>query len=95
MSQAITFKIDGPSAPFPSDPLSAFLATYHFTIDTCPSQDKIAEMIAASGIIPWLPPEEASAEEREIGKNLQAYQMDLIRKGAKPLPIPLTEEMDD
>ena len=95
MSQAITFKIDESSAPFPSDPLSAFLATYHFTIDTCPSQDKIAEMIAASGIIPWVPPEKAPAEQEEVEKNLQEYQMDLIQKGAKPLPIALREEMDD
>jgi len=79
VSQAITFKITEANAPFPSDALSAFLATYRFTIQSCPSRDKIAEMIAASGIIPWVPPEEDPAE----------------RKGAKPLPIPLTQERDD
>ena len=46
MSQAITFKIDETAAPFPSDPLSTFLATYRFTIQSCPSRDKTAELIA-------------------------------------------------
>lgn len=30
----------------------------------------------------------------ELEKHLQDYQMDLIRKGEPPLPIPLTKEMD-
>ena len=30
----------------------------------------------------------------EVRKQLQEYQMDLIRKGKTPLPIPLTPEMD-
>ncbi len=33
--------------------------------------------------------------EEEVEKKLQEYQMDLIRKGLTPLPIPLTKEMDD
>ena len=95
MSQVISFKIDEADIPFPSAPLSTLLATYRFTIQSCPSRDETAEMIAASGIIPWTPPEEDPEEREEIEKKLQQYQMDLIRKGAKPLPIPLTQEMDD
>ena len=34
------------------------------------------------------------ASEADVEKRLQEYQMDLIRKGLTPLPIPLTEEMD-
>jgi len=32
--------------------------------------------------------------DEDVEKRLQEYQMDLIRKGLTPLPIPLTEEMD-
>ncbi len=32
--------------------------------------------------------------DSDVEKRLQEYQMDLIRKGLTPLPIPLTEEMD-
>lgn len=31
----------------------------------------------------------------ELEKHLKEYQMELIRKGMPPLPIPLTQEMDD
>jgi hypothetical protein len=31
----------------------------------------------------------------QLEKHLKEYQMDAIRKGMKPLPIPLTKEMDD
>jgi len=31
----------------------------------------------------------------ELEKHLRDYQMDVIRKGLTPLPIPLTQEMDD
>jgi hypothetical protein len=31
----------------------------------------------------------------ELEQHLQEYQMDVIRQGLPPLPIPLTEEMDD
>ena len=31
----------------------------------------------------------------ELVKKLQEYQLDVIRKGMPPLPIPLTKEMDD
>jgi hypothetical protein len=95
MSQVVTFKMAESEAQFPGAALSAFLATYRFTIQSCPSREKVAGMIAASGIIPWAPPEEGPAQRDDIEKNLQQYQMDLIRKGAKPLPIPLTQEMDD
>lgn len=58
ISQAISFTIDGLNYSSLSASLSEFLATYRFTIESCPSREKIAEMIAASGIIPWVPPEE-------------------------------------
>jgi hypothetical protein len=35
------------------------------------------------------------ASEVDVEKRLQQYQMELIRKGLTPLPIPLTEETDD
>jgi hypothetical protein len=31
----------------------------------------------------------------ELERHLQEYQMDVIRQGLPPLPIPLTQEMDD
>ncbi|MBM4148606.1 MAG: hypothetical protein FJ224_06140 [Lentisphaerae bacterium] len=31
----------------------------------------------------------------QLEKHLQQYQMDVLRKGLPPLPIPLTQEMDD
>ena len=31
----------------------------------------------------------------DLQKHLEQYQMDLIRKGAPPLPMPLTKDMDD
>ncbi len=34
-------------------------------------------------------------EGEDLKKYLQQYQMDLIRKGQPPLPMPLTKEMDD
>ncbi|MFC1452782.1 hypothetical protein ACFLSJ_05495, partial [Verrucomicrobiota bacterium] len=32
---------------------------------------------------------------KDLEEHLQAYQMDVIRQGGVPLPIPLTPEMDD
>lgn len=37
----------------------------------------------------------AAAADKEIQRRLQEYQMEIIRQGLPPLPIPLTEEMDD
>lgn len=44
---------------------------------------------------PELSPEEQEKRRAEIRKNLQEYQMEVIRQGMPPLPIPLTPEMDD
>ncbi len=44
---------------------------------------------------PKLSPEEQNIRREEIRKNLQDYQMHVIREGMPPLPVPLTQEMDD
>lgn len=44
---------------------------------------------------PKLTAEEQRIRREEIRKNLQNYQMEVIRKGMPPLPVPLTQEMDD
>ncbi len=44
---------------------------------------------------PQLSPEEQKQRRDEIRANLQNYQMEVIRSGMPPLPIPLTQEMDD
>ena len=44
---------------------------------------------------PKLSPEEQRLRREEIRANLQDYQMEVIRSGMPPLPIPLTQEMDD
>lgn len=42
-----------------------------------------------------LTPEEQERRREEIRKNLQEYQMAVIRAGRPPLPVLLTQEMDD
>lgn len=44
---------------------------------------------------PKLSPAEQELRRAEIRKNLQDYQMEVIRTGMPPLPVPLTQEMDD
>ena len=44
---------------------------------------------------PKLSPEEQRLRREEIRANLQDYQMEVIRSGMPPLPIPLTQDMDD
>ena len=44
---------------------------------------------------PKLSPEEEQRRREEIRANLQEYQMEVIRQGMPPLPIPLTPEMDE
>lgn len=44
---------------------------------------------------PQLSPEEQAAKREEVRENLRQYQMEVIRSGMPPLPIPLTQEMDD
>lgn len=44
---------------------------------------------------PELSPEELAVKRAEITERLRHAQMDIIRKGQPPLPIPLTQDMDD
>ncbi len=44
---------------------------------------------------PPISPEEQSRRREEVRENLRQYQMEVIRAGLPPLPIPLTKEMDD
>jgi len=44
---------------------------------------------------PQLSPEEQQRRREEVRANLQDYQMEVIRSGMPPLPIPLTQDMDD
>lgn len=44
---------------------------------------------------PQLSPEEQAQKREEVRENLRQYQMEVIRAGMPPLPIPLTQEMDD
>jgi hypothetical protein len=39
--------------------------------------------------------EEELAKREEVQENLRQYQMEVIRAGMPPLPIPLTKDMDD
>jgi len=41
------------------------------------------------------PPPEPKYKGEELERHLHDYQMDVIRQGLPPLPIPLTQEMDD
>lgn len=45
--------------------------------------------------VPQLSPEEEALRREEVRENLRQYQMEVIRSGMPPLPIPLTKEMDD
>lgn len=42
-----------------------------------------------------LSPEEQALQRKAVRARLENYQMDVIRQGMPPLPIPLTQEMDD
>ncbi len=44
---------------------------------------------------PVLSPEEQAKKREEVRENLRQYQMEVIRAGMPPLPIPLTQDMDD
>jgi len=41
------------------------------------------------------PPPEPKYKGEELERHLQEYQMEVIRQGLPPLPLPLTQEMDD
>jgi len=45
--------------------------------------------------VPQESPEEMARRQAEVRENLQQYQMEVIRSGMPPLPIALTEEMDN
>lgn len=42
-----------------------------------------------------LSPEEQARLRAETQENMRQYQMEVIRQGMPPLPVPLTQEMDD
>lgn len=42
-----------------------------------------------------LTPEEQAQKREEVRGNLRQYQMELLRAGMAPLPIPLTKDMED
>ncbi|MDF7800544.1 hypothetical protein P4C99_13795 [Pontiellaceae bacterium B1224] len=44
---------------------------------------------------PTLTPEEIAKARAETTERLRQYQMEVIRNGMPPLPVPLTQEMDD
>lgn len=44
---------------------------------------------------PQLSPEEQARVREETRERLRDYQMEVLREGMPPLPIPLTQEMDD
>ena len=41
------------------------------------------------------PPPQPKYTGEELEKHLKEYQMEVIRQGLPPLPIPLTPDMDD
>jgi hypothetical protein len=53
-----------------------------------------AQPVAPKPVEPQLPSEEQALRQKEVRENLQQYQMEVIRGGMPPLPIPLTAEMD-
>jgi hypothetical protein len=57
ISQTVTFRINETNTVFHSDTLAAFLASYSYTVETSPTRDEIAKMLAARGIKPWVTPE--------------------------------------
>ena len=42
-----------------------------------------------------LSPAQQAKRREEIQENLRQYQMDVIRAGLPPLPVPLTKQMDE
>ena len=58
-------------------------------------RQKTTNVEAKKKVEPKLSPEQQAQRRAEIQENLRHYQMEVIRKGMPPLPIPLTKEMDD
>jgi len=72
--------------------------SFRFTVESIPSPEDLSLLIAQAGI----PKKEDRQQEanspgmaEELEKHLQEYQVERIRKGLPPLPVPLTKEMDD
>ena len=53
------------------------------------------EEVQPQPAVPRESPEEQALRRAEVRENLREYQMEVIRSGMPPLPIPLTEEMDE
>ena len=53
------------------------------------------EEVQPQPAVPQETPEEMALRQAEVRENLQQYQMEVIRSGMPPLPIALTEEMDN
>ena len=53
------------------------------------------EEVQPQPAVPQESPEEMARRQAEVRENLQQYQMEVIRSGMPPLPIALTEEMDN
>jgi len=77
-------------APAPAQPQRRFGSGFRRT--TPPAQPAQPE---PTQVEPELSPEEIAQQQKEVRENLQQYQMEVIRSGMPPLPIPLTQEMDD
>jgi hypothetical protein len=60
---------------------------------TPPAEEEQA-VLQAQPNVPEESPDEVLRRREEVRKNLEAYQMEIIRSGMPPLPMPLTEEMD-
>lgn len=80
------------AAPTPQPPKRQFGGG--FRRRTPPPEQK-PEQKPAPPPEPQLSPEEQQRRREEIRANLQEYQMEVIRSGMPPLPIPLTQDMDD
>jgi hypothetical protein len=85
----VTFELTKSAAPAPAAKVAAQPARRFGTgfRPKPPEQPKEPE--------PQLSPEEQAANREEIRENLRQYQMEVIRSGMPPLPIPLTKDMDD
>jgi hypothetical protein len=60
-----------------------------------PPAEQEEAVVQPQPTVPQQSPEEIALRREEVRKNLEAYQMEVIRSGMPPLPIPLTEEMDN
>jgi len=87
--KAVTFELTKSSAPV-AKPAAPTVPARRFGGGFRP---KPAEPAAPEE--PQLSPEEQAQKREEVRENLRQYQMEVIRSGMPPLPIPLTKEMDD